>query len=103
MCSFPSLYLPPPKLTGLFNFTEELSEATAPPMKTIKVGTGDHEFALGGETVLFRHGVDDVRQAGPCFVLAGVPIVDEKDAFHKDPPCRSCRKYSKTLKFMKVS
>lgn len=33
----------------------ELSEATAPPMKTIKVGTGDSEYTLGGETVLFRH------------------------------------------------
>ena len=32
-----------------------LSEATAPPMKTIKVGTGDTEMTLGGETVLFRH------------------------------------------------
>ena len=32
-----------------------LSEATAPPMKTIKIGTGDGEFTLGGETVLFRH------------------------------------------------
>ena len=32
-----------------------LSEATAPPMKTIKIGTGDNEFSLGGETVLFRH------------------------------------------------
>ena len=32
-----------------------LSEATAPPMKTIKVGTGDAEMSLGGETVLFRH------------------------------------------------
>ncbi len=33
----------------------QLNEATAPPMKTVKVGTGDNEFALGGETVLFRH------------------------------------------------
>jgi acetyl-CoA decarbonylase/synthase complex subunit gamma len=32
-----------------------LSEATAPPMKTIKVGTGTAETSLGGETVLFRH------------------------------------------------
>ena len=32
-----------------------LSEATAPPMKSIKVGTGDAEYTLGGETVLFRH------------------------------------------------
>ncbi|MBC3887042.1 acetyl-CoA decarbonylase/synthase complex subunit gamma [Acetobacterium paludosum] len=34
---------------------ELLSEATAPPMKTIKVGSGDAERVLGGETVLFRH------------------------------------------------
>ena len=33
----------------------QLSEATAPPMKTIKVGTGDYEYTLGGETVLYRH------------------------------------------------
>ncbi len=33
----------------------ELSEATAPPMKTIKIGAGDKEFTLGGETVLARH------------------------------------------------
>ena len=33
----------------------QLSEATAPPMKTIKVGAGDAEVTLGGETVLFRH------------------------------------------------
>ncbi|MCC5909304.1 MAG: acetyl-CoA decarbonylase/synthase complex subunit gamma [Clostridiaceae bacterium] len=34
---------------------EKLSEATAPPMKALKVGNGDCEFKLGGETVLFRH------------------------------------------------
>lgn len=32
-----------------------MSEATAPPMKTVKVGAGENEYALGGETVLFRH------------------------------------------------
>ena len=40
-------------------FSEEakaaMSEATAPPMKTIKAGTGDRELSFGGETVLFRH------------------------------------------------
>ena len=40
-------------------FSEEakatLSEATAPPMKTIKVGTGENEISLGGETVMQRH------------------------------------------------
>lgn len=34
---------------------QKLSEATAPPMKTIKVGVGESEYTLGGETVLFRH------------------------------------------------
>ncbi|MDO4522910.1 MAG: acetyl-CoA decarbonylase/synthase complex subunit gamma [Eubacteriales bacterium] len=33
----------------------QLSEATAPPMKTVKVGAGDAEYTLGGETVLERH------------------------------------------------
>lgn len=33
----------------------QLSEATAPPMKTVKIGVGENEFSLGGETVLFRH------------------------------------------------
>lgn len=33
----------------------QLAEATAPPMKTITVGTGDNEHKLGGETVLYRH------------------------------------------------
>ena len=33
----------------------KLSAATEPPMKTIKVGAGDTELSLGGETVLFRH------------------------------------------------
>jgi acetyl-CoA decarbonylase/synthase complex subunit gamma len=33
----------------------QLSEASAPPMKTITIGSGDKEYKLGGETVLFRH------------------------------------------------
>lgn len=33
----------------------QLSAATAPPMATIEIGTGDAAHKLGGETVLFRH------------------------------------------------
>ena len=33
----------------------QLAEATAPPMRTIKIGIGEAEHTLGGETVLFRH------------------------------------------------
>ncbi len=34
---------------------QSLLEASAPPMRTISVGTGEHAYSLGGETVLFRH------------------------------------------------
>ncbi|MCX8103923.1 MAG: acetyl-CoA decarbonylase/synthase complex subunit gamma, partial [Candidatus Bipolaricaulota bacterium] len=32
-----------------------LSEAQAPPMRTVTIGAGDRALKLGGETVLFRH------------------------------------------------
>ena len=34
---------------------QALGEAQAPPMRTVKIGAGEREFATGGETVLFRH------------------------------------------------
>ena len=34
---------------------EQLQEASAPPIRTVTVGTGDAEVKIGGETVLFRH------------------------------------------------
>lgn len=34
---------------------EEISEATAPPIRTVKIGGGEYIYSLGGETVLFRH------------------------------------------------
>ncbi|MDO5135541.1 MAG: acetyl-CoA decarbonylase/synthase complex subunit gamma [Eubacteriales bacterium] len=66
-----------------------LSEATAPPMKSIKIGAGSEEMTLGGETVLFRHektfvsktryavlvstGMDDAQNDAK---LAEIPTVD---------------------------
>src|SRR3972149_2721535 len=32
-----------------------LSEAQAPPMRTVTIGAGDRAIKVGGETVLFRH------------------------------------------------
>ncbi|MDR1439272.1 MAG: acetyl-CoA decarbonylase/synthase complex subunit gamma [Clostridiales bacterium] len=32
-----------------------LGEATAPPMKSVRIGAGENERSIGGETVLFRH------------------------------------------------
>ncbi len=34
---------------------ETIGEASAPPIRTIKMGSGDAEFTAGGETCLFRH------------------------------------------------
>ncbi|MCK5544531.1 MAG: acetyl-CoA decarbonylase/synthase complex subunit gamma [Desulfobulbaceae bacterium] len=34
---------------------EEIGEASAPPVRTVSIGTGEKEVKLGGETVLFRH------------------------------------------------
>ncbi|HBE44970.1 MAG TPA: acetyl-CoA decarbonylase/synthase complex subunit gamma, partial [Deltaproteobacteria bacterium] len=34
---------------------EELSEASAPPIRQVTTGTGDYEVRIGGETVMFRH------------------------------------------------
>ncbi|MGN0266579.1 MAG: acetyl-CoA decarbonylase/synthase complex subunit gamma, partial [Lachnospiraceae bacterium] len=62
----------------------QLSEATAPPMKTIKVGAGE-AITLGGETVLFRHEKTlvsknvfavTVTAANADAKLAAIPAVD---------------------------
>ncbi len=34
---------------------EMISDASAPPIRTIKLGSGDNTFTMGGETVMFRH------------------------------------------------
>ena len=34
---------------------DKLAEATAPLMRTVRIGAGDAEKTLGGETVMFRH------------------------------------------------
>jgi acetyl-CoA decarbonylase/synthase complex subunit gamma len=34
---------------------EKIGEASAPPIRTIKLGSGDDVFSMGGETCLYRH------------------------------------------------
>ncbi|OGR03460.1 MAG: acetyl-CoA decarbonylase/synthase complex subunit gamma [Deltaproteobacteria bacterium RIFOXYD12_FULL_50_9] len=34
---------------------QSIGEASAPPIRTIKLGTGDKVFTVGGETCMFRH------------------------------------------------
>jgi len=53
-----------------------IGEASAPPIRTIKIGTGDAEFTAGGETCLFRHEKRFENQTG----LAVLISTDEDDA-----------------------
>ncbi len=46
-----------------------LSEAAAPPMRAVTVGTGENAFTVGEETVLFRH---DKTFVNPCAIGAEV-------------------------------
>ena len=55
----------------------QLSEATAPPMKSIKFGAGEAEHEMGGETVLYRHEKTFVHEN--LFAVAVTPSnFDEK-------------------------
>ena len=53
---------------------EALDSASAPPIKLVKVGTGDKEVQLGDETVLFRHDKTFFHPTGLGF------LVDDNDA-----------------------
>ncbi len=52
----------------------QLSEASAPPIRPITMGTGDNKLTVGGETVLFRHEKTFVNKTG-----IGVMITDAMD------------------------
>lgn len=65
---------------------EQLSEATAPVMKTISVGKNDAEYKVGGETVLFRHAKTFVNRNRFAVMLSDGMCeckVDEKIAHMK--------------------
>ncbi|PKQ16101.1 MAG: acetyl-CoA decarbonylase/synthase complex subunit gamma [Actinobacteria bacterium HGW-Actinobacteria-7] len=49
--------------------TAALSEASAPPMRKVTVGTGEAAFTVGEETVLFRH---DKTFVHPCAIGVAV-------------------------------
>ncbi|RUM39413.1 MAG: acetyl-CoA decarbonylase/synthase complex subunit gamma, partial [Desulfobulbus sp.] len=47
-----------------------IGEASAPPIRTIKIGTGDAEFTAGGETCLFRHEKRFENQTGIAVLIS---------------------------------
>jgi len=56
-----------------------LGEAQAPPMQTVKIGKGDKEFTMGGETVLFRH---EEKFHHPTGIALRVPDSLDKEELH---------------------
>ena len=47
-----------------------IGEASAPPIRTVKIGSGDAEFTTGGETCLFRHEKRFENQTGIAILMA---------------------------------
>ncbi|MGF7186708.1 acetyl-CoA decarbonylase/synthase complex subunit gamma [Desulfitispora alkaliphila] len=59
---------------------ENLDAASAPPIKLVKVGTGDAEIELGDETELFRHDKTFYHPTGVGFLVSDKLSTDEINA-----------------------
>ena len=60
---------------------EEIGEASAPPVRTVSIGTGEKEVKLGGETVLFRH--EKRFENPPAFTLLLSDKMEEPEISNK--------------------
>jgi len=60
---------------------DKLDEASAPPVRQVIIGTGEHALKIGGETVLFRHEKTFVNKPGlGLFIHDGM---DDEEISHK--------------------
>ena len=57
-----------------------IGEASAPPIRTVKIGAGDAEFVTGGETCQFRHEKRFENQTGIAFMISTDEDSDTVDA-----------------------
>lgn len=55
----------------------ELSDASAPPIRQITIGTGEYEVKIGGETVMFRHEKTFFNKPG--FAVLMTDVMDETE------------------------
>ncbi len=55
----------------------QLSEASAPPIRPVTIGTGDNVVKIGGETVLFRHEKTFVNKPGLALLVSDTMGADE--------------------------
>jgi acetyl-CoA decarbonylase/synthase, CODH/ACS complex subunit gamma len=56
----------------------ELSDASAPPIRQVTIGTGEYEVKIGGETVLFRHEKTFFNKPGFAVLISDT--MDEAEA-----------------------
>ena len=54
-----------------------LSEASAPPIRPVSIGSGDNVVKIGGETVLFRHEKTFVNKPGLALMISDAMPADE--------------------------
>jgi len=54
-----------------------LSEASAPPIRPVAIGSGDNVVKIGGETVLFRHEKTFVNKPGLALMISDTMPADE--------------------------
>ena len=54
-----------------------LSEASAPPIRPVVIGSGENVVKIGGETVLFRHEKTFVNKPGLALMISDVMPADE--------------------------
>jgi len=58
---------------------EQLSEASAPPIRTVSIGAGEYAVKLGGETVMFRHEKTFFNKPGIAVLLTDTMADGEID------------------------
>jgi acetyl-CoA decarbonylase/synthase complex subunit gamma len=58
---------------------EQLSEASAPPIRLVTVGTGDYGVKIGGETVMFRHEKTFFNKPGLALLITDAMTEAEVD------------------------
>lgn len=64
---------------------DQLSDASAPPIRQVSIGIGDYGIKIGGETVMFRHEKTFFNKPGIAILISGSMDDDEVDKRFSKP------------------
>ena len=64
---------------------DQLSDASAPPIRQVSIGTGDYGIKIGGETVMFRHEKTFFNKPGIAILITDSMDDDEIDKRFSKP------------------